>query len=136
MELVGRFRRHQVLAYGVFRPSSDAVEDEGTRLEASRHRPGGLLPSPWKGVDAGPLNEAMKEFFPVGTPVTAVYPTMHGLGSLKTFTSVITGVSGIDKREPSFHIKDQRDSPSCCPARFSPCRTRHERRSDVAWPFP
>ena len=76
-------------------------------LENTR-RPDGLLPSPWKGVDTEPLYEAMTAFFPAGTPVTAVYPTMRDLGSFKTFTGVVTGAARLDNREPSFHIKDDR----------------------------
>lgn len=77
-------------------------------LHAATRQGSGILPSPWTEADTEATYEAMASFYPAGTGVTAVYASKRNLTEFKTFTGKVTGVSRIDNREPSFHLKDER----------------------------
>lgn len=85
-------------------PTYHALKD----LHAATCKGGGLLPSPWDPADRETTYEALWNFFPPGTEVTAVYAAMSDLTTFRTYTGTVTSHARIAIDEPHFHIEDSR----------------------------
>lgn len=87
-------------------PSYHALKNLSDRIRQGRDLLSPALMPTWTDADTDALYQAMSAFFPIGTEVTAVYPTMTDLATFLTFTGTVIGAESIFTSEPSFFVQD------------------------------